>query len=179
MGCGFRTAKGALRSFGALVSRGWREFISAHVPRLPATSFAVACVLVEEEARLAIGRTLGRCRCYRCCCRLLLLLQDVRVHWSRGGRRMSCAGGRRDDTRPRGVSAILVGMIGGVHPRDGESGASERPCEVKSTLYTAYERERERVAIEGGTQIGRGDFRGNVHGDSRTKVRACVRELDP
>lgn len=40
---------------------------------------------------------------------LLLLLQDVRVHRSRGGRRMSCAGGRRDDTRPRGVSRNLVG----------------------------------------------------------------------
>jgi len=128
-GCGFRTAKGTLGSFGALVSRGWREFIGAHVPRLSATSFAVACVLVEEKARLAIGRTLGRCRCYRCCCccRLLLLLQDVRVHWSRGGRRMSCAGGRRDDTRPRGVSAILVGMIGGVHPRDGEWGTGGAP----------------------------------------------------
>ncbi|KAG5344909.1 RCBT1 protein, partial [Acromyrmex heyeri] len=92
---------------------------------------------------------------------------------------MSCAGGRRDDTRPRGVSAILVGMIGGVHPRDGESGAPEGPREVKSTLYTAYKRERERVAIEGGTQIGRGDFRGNVRGDSYTKVRACVRECGP
>lgn len=58
---------------------------------------------------------------------LLLLLQNVRVHWSRGGRRMSCAGGRRDDTRPRGVSVILVGMIGGVHPRDGEWGTEGAP----------------------------------------------------
>jgi len=44
----------------------------------------------------------------------------VRVHWSRGGGRVSCAGGHRGDTRPRGVSAqggddqrcVLLGCSG-------------------------------------------------------------------
>ena len=86
---------------------------------------------------------------------------------------MSCAGGRRDDTRPRGVSAILVGMIGGVHPRDGEWGTGGAPRGEKHPAHGVCKRERERVAVEGGTQIGRGDFRGNVRGDLCTRVRVC------
>jgi len=90
-------------------------------PRAAATRDAVRGRVRAEEARLAWTHSLLLPLL------LLLLLQDVRVHWSRGGRRMSCAGGRRDDTRPRGVSAILVGMIGGVHPRDGEWGTGGAP----------------------------------------------------
>lgn len=68
--------------------------------------------------------------------------------------------------------AILVGMIEGVRPRDvvGHRRGPVRLVEVKSeTPVHGREREGTNVVIEGGMKIGRGNFRGNVRGDS------CVR----
>lgn len=122
------------------------EFIGAHVPRLPATSLAVACV-EEEVARWTHSR-------------LLQLLQDVRVHWSRGGGRMSCAGGRRDDTRPRGVSRDPGGDDRRCAP-SGWSGAPEGPRAARRG------EERNPGAREGARGYARRRRRGNENREGR------------